>query len=234
MAELERLLEAVRFASPRRRSRRYVRSRRRSRRPDLPRTVRSAVRAGGEPVRTLWKAPSDQPRRIVVLCDVSGSMEAYARLLMRFVHVVVSTRGRVEAFTIGTRLTRVTRELSVHDPDVALARAAGSVEDWSSGTRLGETLREFNQRWGARGLARGAVVLVFSDGWDRGDPEVLGLEMARLSRVAHRVVWVNPLKASPGYAPLARGMAAALPYVDHFVEGHSLASLEFLAQLVTK
>jgi len=234
MAELEKLLGSVRFGAPLRRSRRLRRARRKGRQPDLPRTVRRAFQGGGEPVRTMWKVPGERPRRIVVLCDVSGSMEAYARLLMRFLHAMVTTRGRVEAFTIGTRLTRITRELSVHDPDVGLARAAGKVEDWSSGTRLGETLREFNQRWGAQGLARGAVVFVFSDGWDRGDPDVLRTEMVRLTRVAYEVVWVNPLKASPGYAPLARGMAAALPYVDHFVEGHSLASLEALAGLVAK
>jgi uncharacterized protein len=233
-AELEQLVGSARFGAPLRRSRRLRRVRRKGRYPDLPRTVRRAFQTGGEPVHTMRKAPGERPRRIVVLSDVSGSMEAYARLLMRFLHVMVSTRGRVEAFTIGTRLTRITRELSVHDPDVALARAARRVEDWSSGTRLGDTLMEFNQRWGAQGLARGAVVFVFSDGWDRGDPEVLRNEMARLSRVAHEVVWVNPLKASPGYAPLARGMAAALPYVDHFVEGHSLASLEALAGLVAQ
>jgi uncharacterized protein len=234
MAELEELLGSFRFGAPLRRSRRLRRARRKGRHPDLPRTVRRAFQTGGEPVHTMWKVPGERPRRMVFLCDISGSMEVYARLLMRFLHVMVTTRGRVEAFTIGTRLTRITRDVSVHDPDVALARAAHRVEDWSSGTRLGETLREFNQRWGAQGLARGAVVFVFSDGWDRGDPEVLRTEMGRLSRVAHQVVWVNPLKASPGYAPLARGMAAALPYVDHFVEGHSLASLEALAGLVAK
>ena len=234
MAELDKLLGSVRFGAPLHRSRRLRSVRRKGRYPDLPRTVRRAFQAGGEPVHTMWKVPGERPRRIVVLCDVSGSMEAYARLWMRFLHAMVSTRGRVEAFTIGTRLTRITRELSVHDPDVALARAARRVGDWSSGTRLGETLREFNQRWGAQGLARGAVVFVFSDGWDRGDPEALRTEMVRLSRIAHEVVWVNPLKASPGYAPLARGMAAALPYVDHFVEGHSLDSLEALAGLVSK
>ena len=134
---------------------------------------------------------------------------------------------------MGTRLTRVTRELALHDPDVALARAGGRVVDWSGGTRLGEALREFNDRWGAPGLARGSVTVVFSDGWDRGDPEALAGEMGRLSRVAHRVVWVNPLKGSPGYAPLARGMAAALPYIDDFVEGHSLASIEALTGLLS-
>ena len=133
-------------------------------------------------------------------------------------------------FTLGTRLTRVTREMARRDPDAALSAVAHAVSDWSGGTRIGESIREFNDRWGIRGMARGAIVVICSDGWDRGDPEVVGAEMARLARAARRVVWVNPLKASPGYAPLARGMAAALPYVDLFVEGHSVASLEELAR----
>jgi uncharacterized protein len=140
----------------------------------------------------------------------------------------------VEAFALGTRLTRITRELTSHDPDAALRAAADAVVDWSGGTRLGDGLRAFNDQWGCRGMARGAVVVVLSDGWDRGDPSELAEQMGRLSRVAHRVVWVNPLKATPGYAPLARGMAAALPFVDEFVEGHSLASLERLAEIVAR
>jgi uncharacterized protein len=151
---------------------------------------------------------------------------------VRFLHAAVVGRARVEAFALGTRLTRLTRSLMSRDPDAALAAAAGAVPDWAGGTRLGEGLRAFNDTWGVRGMARGAVVVVLSDGWDRGDPLVLAEQMARLRRVAHRIVWVNPLKAAPGYAPLAGGMAAALPYVDDFVEGHSLASLEALAQVV--
>jgi uncharacterized protein len=154
--------------------------------------------------------------------------------MLRFVHAAVTARGagRVEAFALGTRLTRITRELRWRDPDAALSDAAKAVADWSGGTRLGEGLRVFNDRWGVRGMARGAVVVILSDGWDRGDPARLAGEMGRLHRVAHRVVWVNPLKASPGYAPLARGMAAALPYVDDFVAGHSLAALEQLAAVI--
>jgi uncharacterized protein with von Willebrand factor type A (vWA) domain len=161
-------------------------------------------------------------------------MEPYARGLARFAHAAVASRraGQVEVFTIGTRLTRITRDLRRRDPDAALASAARSVSDWSGGTRLGVSLQEFNDQWGSRGLARGAIVVVCSDGWDRGDPELIGAEMARLARVARRVVWVNPLKASPGYAPLARGMAAALPYVDQFVEGHAVSSLERLAEII--
>jgi uncharacterized protein with von Willebrand factor type A (vWA) domain len=171
---------------------------------------------------------------LVLLVDVSGSMEPYARALTRFAHAAVASRkrGQVEVFAVGTRVTRITRELATHDPDQALRRAADAVTDWAGGTRLGEGLRRFNDRWGVRGIGRGAVVVILSDGWDRGDPEVLGAELARLHRVAYRVVWVNPLKATPGYAPLARGMAAALPHVDEFVEGHSVASLEALAEVV--
>jgi uncharacterized protein with von Willebrand factor type A (vWA) domain len=161
-------------------------------------------------------------------------MEPYARALLRFLHASVASGSRVEAFAVGTRLTRLTRQLSARDPDAALRQAATAVVDWSGGTRLGDGLRAFNDRWGVQGLARGAVVVILSDGWDRGDPNVLAGEMGRLRRVAHRVVWVNPLKASPGYAPLARGMAAALPYVDDFVEGHSVASLENLVEVVAR
>ena len=140
--------------------------------------------------------------------------------------------GRVEVFTIGTRLTRITREMGRRDPEAALRAVARAVSDWSGGTRLGESIQQFNDLWGIRGMARGAIVVICSDGWDRGDPELMSAEMGRLSRVARRVIWVNPLKASPGYAPLARGMAAALPYVDLFVEGHSVSSLEELAKRV--
>jgi hypothetical protein len=168
----------------------------------------------------------------VLLCDVSGSMEPYARALVRFLHAAVVGRGRVEAFVMGTRLTRITRELSSRDPDAALAAAARRVVDWSGGTRLGDSLRDFNDRWGVRGMARGAVVVILSDGWDRGDPDELAAETARLHRCAHRLVWLNPLKAHAGYEPLTRGMQAALPHVDNFMAGNSLASLDELAELL--
>ena len=161
-------------------------------------------------------------------------MEPYARAFVRFLHAAVVSRTRVEAFALGTRLTRVTRELSSRDPDAAVRAAADRVVDWSGGTRLGDGLRAFNDEWGIRGMARGAIVVILSDGWDRGEPEALAEQMARLARVAHKIVWVNPLKASPGYAPLAQGMAAALPYVDEFVEGHSLAALEELASVISR
>ena len=232
LAETRRIMAELSLQAARRRSRRLQRSSRRRGRPDARRTVRNALRSAGEPVRRAHLEPSWRPRRIVLLCDVSGSMEPYARSLLRFLHVAVMGKGKVEAFALGTRLTRLTRELSRHDPDAALAAAAGAVPDWSGGTRLGPGLRAFNDTFGVRGMARGAVVVILSDGWDRGRPEELAAQMSRLHRVAHRIVWVNPLKATPGYAPLARGMAAALPYVDNFVEGHSLASLEALAEVI--
>lgn len=234
LAEARRLMADVRLAGALRRSRRRRPTSRGRGRPDLRRTIRRSMRSGGEPLHRAFEVPSTRPRRVVLLCDVSGSMESYSRALLRFVQAAVAGRGRVEAFTLGTRLTRLTRELGSHDPDAALAAAARRVEDWSGGTRLGEALREFNDRWGSRGMARGAIVVILSDGWDRGDPEQLAGEMARLHRAAHRVVWVNPLKATPEYAPLARGMAAALPYVDDFVTGHSLAALDELAEVIAR
>jgi hypothetical protein len=232
--EARRLMADLRMAGALRRSRRLRPSRRRRGRPDVRTTVRRALRTGGEPIRRGFLEPSDRPRRIVLLCDVSGSMDPYARALVRFLHAAVAGGRRVEAFALGTRLTRITRELSSRDPDTAVARAADAVADWSGGTRLGDGLRAFNDTWGVRGMARGAVIVILSDGWDRGDPAVMAEQMARLARVAHRIVWVNPLKATPGYAPLARGMAAALPYVDEFVEGHSLAALEHLMEVVAR
>ena len=232
--EARQLMADLRLAGALRPSRRYRRSRHAKGRPDLRRTVRSALRSGGEPVRREWLDHDERQRRLVLLCDVSGSMEPYARALMRFLHAAVVGRTKVEAFALGTRLTRITRQLSSRDPDSAMAAAADEVADWSGGTRLGDGLKAFNDRYGQRGMARGAIVVILSDGWERGDPEVMAEQMRRLSRVAHRIVWVNPLKASPGYAPLARGMAAALPYIDEFVEGHSLAALQELAEVISK
>lgn len=232
LAEAQRLMAQLRLVGSPKRSRRRVRSGHERGRPDLRRTVRDALRAGGEPMRRSYTEPGERPRRLVLLLDVSGSMEAYARALIRFVHAAVVGRTKVEAFALGTRLTRITRELSTHDPDAGIARASDAVEDWSGGTRLGDGLKQFNDEWGQRGMARGAIVVILSDGWDRGDPAVMAEQMTRLHRIAFRVVWVNPLKASPGYAPLAQGMAAALPYIDEFVEGHSLESLENLAEVI--
>jgi uncharacterized protein with von Willebrand factor type A (vWA) domain len=228
----QQLMSRLKFAGPPRRSFRF-RSAQSGSRPDLQATLRSAISAGGEPIRRFWQEPGERMRRLVLLLDVSGSMEPYARAMLRFVHAAVAGRQRVEAFSLGTRLTRVTRELNSRDPDLALRQASQRVHDWSGGTRLGECLRAFNDEWGVRGLARGAIVVILSDGWDRGDPAVLGEQMQRLQRITYDLIWVNPLKVSPGYAPLARGMAAALPYVDHFVEGHSLAAMEELANVIS-
>jgi uncharacterized protein with von Willebrand factor type A (vWA) domain len=234
--ETHRLLADLQFTRAVRRSRRLKPIHRhghtRGARLDVRTTVRRSLRAGGEPVQLKLRGPTTRPRRLVLLVDVSGSMDPYTRALLRFAHAAVASGRRVETFALGTRLTRLTRALTSRDPDEAMTRAAQAVEDWSGGTRLGEGLRAFNDRWGVRGLARGAVVVILSDGWERDDPMVLAEQMARLQRVAHRIVLVNPLKATDGYAPLARGMAAALPYVDDFVEGHSLESLETLAELV--
>jgi uncharacterized protein with von Willebrand factor type A (vWA) domain len=233
--EAHRLMADVRLAGALRRTRRLRATRHagaRGSQPDLRRTVRRALRTGGELARPLERAPGSRPRRVVLLVDVSGSMEPYARALLRFAHAAVVGRRSVEAFALGTRLTRLTRALSTHDPDEGLQRVMDAVLDWSGGTRLGDGLRRFNDDWGTRGMARGAVVVLLSDGWDRGDPAQLADEMRRLRRVAHRIVWVNPLKATPGYAPLARGMAAALPHVDEFVEGHSIAALQDLVRVI--
>jgi uncharacterized protein with von Willebrand factor type A (vWA) domain len=229
--QLDRLLDRVRVTTPPRRTRRTRATRRDGTRLDLPATVRRSLRTDGMVLDRAWRRPAARPRRLVVLLDVSGSMEPYAHAALRVAHRAVAAGrvGDVEVFALGTRLTRLTRQLAWRHADAAVAAAAADVVDYAGGTRLGDGLAAFNDRWGVRGVARGAVVVIVSDGWDRGDPGRLGAEMARLHRVAHRVVWVNPLKASPGYAPLARGMAAALPHVDDFVEGHSAASLEVLA-----
>lgn len=230
-AHLEQLLAAFRLPGESRRSRRMRPAARG--RIDRARTVRALLGRGGEPARLRFVTHAERPRRVVLLVDVSGSMSSYADALLRFAHAA-SRRGDTptEVFTIGTRLTRVTRELAHRDVDRAMAALAEAVPDWSGGTRLGELLKAFLDRWGQRGLARGAVAVVLSDGWERGDVALLGEQMARLRRLAHRVVWANPRKGQTGYEPLAAGMAAALPHCDAFVEGHSLAALERLAAVV--
>ena len=229
LVEAQQLMSRLRFVGSPRRSLRLGPAETRTNIPDLRRTVKAAMRAGGEPMRRHYRTHTTRRRRLVLLLDISGSMEPYARALLRFVHAAVAGRQKVEAFALGTRLTRITRELSSRDPDEALRRASVRVLDYGGGTRLGDGFKHFNDEWGQRGMARGAIVVILSDGWDRGDPGVLDEQMTRLHRVAHKVVWVNPLKVTPGYAPLARGMAAALPHVDAFVEGHSLEAMERLA-----
>ena len=207
---------------------------------DAQRTLRQMLRRMGEPGEVAWRRPSKRPRRVVLLLDVSGSMSSYADALLRLAHrfshpeVARDTRGvpRVEVFTIGTRLTRVTRAMRMRDPERAIVAAGETVPDWSGGTRLGETMRIFLDRWGQRGLARGAVVVVFSDGWERGDAGLLGEQMRRLHTIAHRVVWVNPHVGKDGYLPVQQGIVAALPYVDDLVAGHSLATFADLIEVV--
>ena len=225
------LLVRLARRTPQRVSRRTRGTRRRRDVHDLRATVRASLRHGGELLERRYREPAERPRRLVLVCDVSGSMAPYARMLLQYLQASVAARARVEAFVFGTRLTRVTRELAGRDPDRALARAAEHVTDWSGGTRIGAALAELNREHGRR-IGRGAVIVVLSDGWDRGDPDELATEMARLRRCAHRVLWLNPLAADPRYEPLTRGMQAALPHVDHLLPGNSIASLEALADLM--
>ncbi len=230
-AELHRLLTLLRLPGEQRPTRRSRPARRGPLDPD--RTLRAWLRAGGEPARLRHSRRATRPRRVVLLVDVSGSMDPYADALLRFAHAAARRGGSpTEIFVLGTRLSRVTREMTHRDPDTALTLVGQAAPDAGGGTRLAVLVKEFLDRWGQRGAARGAVVVVLSDGWERDDPQLLGEQMARLSRLAHRVVWANPRKAAPGYAPLAAGMAAALPHVDDFVEGHSLAAYEHLAAVV--
>lgn len=233
--EARRLIARLARRRPRRPSRRTRATPRRGLRPDLARTLRQALRTEGEPFRRTWRRRRAKQRRLVLVLDVSGSMGAYARGLARFAHAAIQAgRRHVDAFAFGTRLTRVTAALRSRDPDAALAALGRAVADWHGGTRIGESLAELIARWGRHGPVRGAVVVILSDGLERGDPELLARAMQRLACLAHRVVWVNPLKGSPAYRPLARGMAAALPHIDAFLPGHNLASLESLAEVVER
>ncbi len=205
---------------------------------DAARTHRRMRARMGEPAEIAWRRRGVRGRRVVMLLDVSGSMSPYADALLRLAHTFVSaskpagTAEAVEVFTVGTRLTHITRAMRLRDPDRAIVAASETVPDWSGGTRLGETLKVFLDRWGQRGMARGAVVVIFSDGWERGDVTLLGEQMTRLHRLAHRVVWVNPHRGKTGYLPVQQGIVAALPYVDDFVAGHSMATFEELIEVV--
>jgi uncharacterized protein len=210
-----------------RRTRRWVRGR--GARVDLRRAIAGSLRTGGDVVRLPRRRRRLRPRPLVLLCDVSGSMERYSRMLLHFAHAVTRRYQRVETFLFSTRLTRVTRELRVSGPDQALAAVALAVTDWSGGTRIGEAVREFHQRWSRRVLHRGPVVLLISDGWDRGDPAELADQIARLQRSCHRLVWLNPLIGTTDYAPLTRGLQAALPFVDDFLPARTLTNLTDLA-----
>jgi hypothetical protein len=226
-----RLISAIATARPTRRSHR-LESHPRGARLHLRAIMRDSLATAGEPMQRRFRRRRETPRKLVLLCDVSGSMEAYSRALLLFMHATVRTGRGVEVFAFGTRLTRLTPELRVRDPEQALARAALRVVDWAAGTRIGGSLKAYNDSWGRRALTRGAVVLIASDGWERDDHELVGREMRRLHRAAHAVVWVNPLKGSSEYQPLGAGMKAALPYVDRFVSGHNVASLEALSALL--
>ncbi|HWE09607.1 MAG TPA: VWA domain-containing protein [Solirubrobacteraceae bacterium] len=231
MALARELIARLARRHPTRLSRRTRPSRRRGHTPDLRQTVHRSLRTGGEPLHRRWRSPSRRPRQLVLVCDVSGSMAPYARMLLQYMHACVVARRRVEAFAFGTRLTRITQELAGRDHDHALERAAAVVTDFSGGTRIGAAIAELNRVHGRR-LGRGSVVVILSDGWDRGEPEQLEVEMARLRRAAYRLVWLNPLAAHPDYQPLARGMQAAVPHTDRLLAGNSLGSLEELAEIL--
>ena len=235
VAEMRQLISLMReldLAIPPRRTRRF-RGPRKGKRTDLRRTMRQARRSGGEVIRLSHQARVVRPRRLVVLCDISGSMEPYARALLLLLYALNggqfrSSENRPEVFSFATRLTRLTPALSAASPATMLAKAGEAAPDWSGGTRIGASLKEFNDRYGTRGMARGAVVLIISDGWETGDPELLRQQMARLARVAYRIVWANPRTQSPRYRPEVGGMAAAWPYCDAVVSAHNLDALDDL------
>jgi uncharacterized protein with von Willebrand factor type A (vWA) domain len=231
LAHLRRLMARLELATPRRRSRRTQRARH-GERLDLRATLRSSLRTGGDPVRHARRRRRPRPRNLVLLCDISGSMEPYARAYLQLLQSAAGGGAHAEAFVFATRLTRLTRALRGRNPEAAIQRAAAAAPDWSGGTRIGPALAAFNDRFGRRGLARGAVVVILSDGWERGDPALVGREMERLARLAHRIVWVNPRVVARDFAPLAGGMAAALPHCDTLLSGHSLAALDAVADAI--
>jgi hypothetical protein len=224
LARLYRLMSRLRLATPVRRTRRFERGRRGAA-VDMRRTLRTSLRTGGEPLRLARRRRRISPRRLVMLCDISGSMEPYARAYLQFLTCAAATGPNAEAFVFATRLTRITRALSTRSPERAIQRAAAAAPDWSSGTRIGDALKQFNDRHGRRGMARGAVVVILSDGWERGDPTVVGREMERLARLAHRIVWVNPRVGAREFSVRAGGMVAALEHCDALVSGHSFEAL---------
>ena len=225
LAQLYRLMSSLRLATPERRTRRYERGRH-GERMDMRRTLRASLRTGGDPIRLARRRRRVARRRLVLLCDISGSMEPYARAYLQFLTCAAGSGPNAEAFVFATRLTRLTRALSSRNPERAIQRAATAAPDWSSGTRIGDALREFNDRHGRRGMARGAVVVILSDGWERGDPKLVGREMARLARLANRIVWVNPRVSATAFSVRSGGMVAALPHCDALVSGHSFAALD--------
>ena len=231
LAQLYRLMTQLELATPLRRTRRYEKGRR-GRQIDMRRTLRASLRTGGDPTRLARRRRRVSPRRLVMLCDISGSMEPYARAYLQFLTCAAGSGPNAEAFVFATRLTRLTRALSSRRPERAIRRAAEAAPDWSSGTRIGDALKAFNDRHGRRGMARGAVVVILSDGWERGDPLLVGGEMARLSRLAHRIVWVNPRVSASAFSVQAGGMVAALPHCDALVSGHSFRALGEVAEAI--
>jgi uncharacterized protein with von Willebrand factor type A (vWA) domain len=231
LAQLYRLMTRLEVATPTRRMRRSRRDRR-GERLDMRRTLRGSMRTAGDPIRLARRRRRVVRRRLVLLCDISGSMEPYARAYLQFLTCAAGSGPNAEAFVFATRLTRLTRALRSRSPERAIQRAAAAAPDWSSGTRIGAALKAFNDRHGRRGMARGALVVILSDGWERGDPALVAREMERLSRLAHRIVWVNPRAAASGFAPRAGGMAAALPHCDALVSGHTLDALDEVIEAI--
>ncbi len=231
LAQLYRLMTRLELATPLRRTRRYERGRH-GRNIDMRRTLRASLRTGGDPSRLARRRRRISRRRLVMLCDISGSMEPYARAYLQFLTCAAGSGPNAEAFVFATRLTRLTRALASRHPERAIQRAAAAAPDWSSGTRIGDALKAFNDRHGRRGMARGAVVVILSDGWERGDPMLVGREMERLSRLAHRIVWVNPRVGASAFSVQAGGMVAALPHCDALVSGHSFQALGEVADAI--
>ena len=232
--ELERtkkLIARLAVGRPPRRTRR-LRPDSKGRNLDVRALVRASLATGGDPVVRAFRSRAETPRKLVLILDISGSMEAYARAMLLYLHAARGSGRRVETFAFGTRLTRLTAELGWRDPESALKAASSRVLDWSGGTRIGESLKAYNDEWGRRGLTRGAIVVILCDGCERGDPALVGRELERLARQAFAVVWVNPLKGDAAYEPLAGGMSAALPHVDRFLPGHDVASLEALGTVL--
>ena len=231
LAQLYHLMTRLEVATPARRTRRSRRGRR-GERIDMRRTLRGSMRTAGDPIRLARRRRRVVPRRLVMLCDISGSMEPYARAYLQFLTCAAGSGPNAEAFVFATRLTRLTRALRSRSPERAIQRAAAAAPDWSSGTRIGDALKAFNDRHGRRGMARGALVVILSDGWERGDPALVAREMERLSRLAYRIVWVNPRVGASGFSPRAGGMSAALPHCDALVSGHSLDALEAVVEAI--
>jgi uncharacterized protein len=231
IAEVRRLIAELRWRAATRKLRRTRRAAK-GPHPDLRRALRENLSHGGELLTLPRRTPRRKARPLVLICDISGSMERYTSLLLRFLHAVRQGRGGVETFVFGTRLTRITRQLRRRDTDAALAEVSSEVVDFGGGTRIGDSLATFNRRWGRRVLGHDATVVIISDGWDRGEPGVLTAELAHLQRLSHRLIWLNPLLGLAGYEPLTRGMRAALPFIDDFLASHNLASLEALAEFL--